>query len=220
MFKLFQLLLFLIVPIFFALLAFRVVARALSHVAFNPGSAQGGAKIQDLRAKLQEVATGALHPWDAESLGLLSLKVQYSKKPGWTDRTATGAIVSIYQEPLIAFARAEAGRDKLTLARTSAHEFLLRHKGKETEIWIDDKPYAVYFDGSLLESGKNSRLIARLEAPSDEEHAAILIGTTEAAMMNNPKRMVNPNPRAFSLLCQCSPEDEKAILAIYLAKLL
>lgn len=198
--------------------AFYFIAKILSKIVFDPSSRAWKRNLEKLQAQVRSQGAGALVPWDAEMLGLLSLNRSKVKKPGWWDSTAAGIFTSIYQEPVLAYAGQTSGKTAVFVARTSVKEFIFRQKEKETEVWIDNKPFAVYISGVLLAAGRSSQVLARVEAEADEAQWPVMLGDKAAAVITNPDRTADagPNPRALTMLRKVNSEEEDALLALAL----
>lgn len=195
-----------------------MIARVFGQIAWNPESKAFKRLLESLRARLKKQSAN-LVPWDHEMLSLLSLNRINEKEPGWFDPVSSGQITTIYQEPVLSYVTQNAGKVQLTLARTSDREFILRKKGRETEIWLNGQPFGLYIDGNLLAPGKGSRVLARLEDRADETQSPLLLGNTAAVSISNPERKSGPNPRALTLLRELTPEEENAALAMALVKM-
>ena len=200
---------------------FYVIASILGSIAFNPESRAWKdllAKLRDRLKKRSKVrGTGVsdpLLPCNTETLSHLSLKPKVLKKAGWRDPVFEGIFSTIYQEPVLIYAGQKSGNSAVFVAQTSDKEFVFRQKGKETEIWTGGQPYAVYVDGTLLSSGKQSRMLAKLETGADLRQWPVLLGQGEAAMLTNGDRVVSPIPRALTLLRSLTPEEEQALLVL------
>ncbi|MFN0215688.1 MAG: hypothetical protein ACKVT2_15630 [Saprospiraceae bacterium] len=225
MFALFRLLFFALLAGLFITGVFYFLASILSSIAFSPDSRAWKELIEKLRARLNKQKgarnTGmpeVLHSLDAEILSHLSLKPKILKKAGWRDPVFEGVLGTIYQEPVLKFAGKKSGRTGVIVARTSDKEFILRHKAKETEIWQNGQPYAVFVNGNLLSSGKQSRLLAKLEIDPELKQWPVLLGQGEAAMLTNAQRAVSPIPRALTVLRILEPEEKEALLLLVLIK--
>jgi hypothetical protein len=193
---------------------FYLIAKLISRINFNPESQAWKKTLEGLRNKLKAQAAGALVPWDKEMLSLLSLNRSNVKKPGFFNSTAEGVFLTIFQEPVMAYAIQKSGKTGVIVARTSDREFIFRQKGKETEIWLNGQPFGVLVDGALLAAGKTSRLLARLEKKPGEPQFPVLLGDAVAASIANPALVDSPNPRALTLLREVSSEEESALLAL------
>lgn len=198
--------------------AFYFIAKMLGRIVFDPASRAWKRTLEKLQARLRSQAAGALVPWDEEMLGLLSLNRHKVKKPGFWDSTSEGVFSSIYQEPVLAYAGQTSGNTAAYVARTSAKEFVFRQKEKETEIWINNQPFAVFINGTLLTAGRSSQILARLDASEGESQWPVLLNDKAAAAITNPGRLATagPNPRALTLLRKVTPEEEDALLALVL----
>lgn len=198
------------------------IARSMFNFALNPDTRAWRNLLERLRARLSKrTAATPLIPWDSEMAALLSLNRIDVKKPGWFDGISEGVFTSIYHEPVLAYAGQLSGKNGVLLARTSDREFIFRIKGKETEIWVNQQPFGVLVDGSLLAAGRNNRLLARIEAePAESQFPVLLADNKTAAAISNPTKTSMPNPRAISLLRALSAEEENTVLALAVLKIM
>lgn len=199
---------------------FYFIANVLGSLAFNPESRAWKELLAKLRGRLRRPTMPRPADRDGDTLAQLSLKPKILKKAGWRDPVFEGVFSTIYQEPVMVFAGQKSGKTAAIVAQTSDKEFIFRQKGKETEIWQDGQPYAVFVNGALISSGKQGRLLAQLDADSDHKQWPVLIGQSEAAALTNEARAVSPIPRALTLLRKLQPEEEKALLVLVVAKTL
>ena len=195
-----------------------LAARAFGQISWNPESKAFKRLLESLRARLKKQSTN-LVPWDHEMPGLLSLNRINEKKRGWFDPVSSGQLTTIYQEPVLSYVTQNAGKVRLTLARTSDREFILRQKGGETEIWLNGQPFGLFANGALLAPGKSARILARLDDRGDETQSPLLLGNSPAVTLSNPERKSGPNPRALTLLRELTPEEENTALAMALVKM-
>ncbi len=197
---------------------FYFIAKMLGRIVFDPASNAWKRTLEKLQTRIRSQAAGALVPWDEEMLALLSLNRVNVKKPGFWDSTSEGVFSSIYQEPILAYAGQTSGKTAAYVARTSAKEFIFRQKEKETEIWINNQPFAVFINGTLLAAGRSTQILARLEAEPAEAQWPVLLNDKAAAAITNPQRAASagPNPRALTLLRKVTSEEEDALLALTL----
>lgn len=179
----------------------------------GPGTKAWNNRIQRLRDALKKF-TGALVPWDAEMLHLLSLNKVQVQKAGWFGRPAGGVFTSIYHEPIFAFVKERPTKAPILLARTSDREFVFRLKGKETEIWVNLQPLGVLVNGALLAAGKGSKLIARVDNNSGVAQSIVEVGGKPAATLLHPDHADSPMPRAVTLLRELTAEEETVVLAL------
>jgi hypothetical protein len=215
---LFNLLTFLLTTGLFFAGIFYYVLKLLGRIVFDPSSQAWKNTLEKLQTRLKSQGAGALTPWDSEMLGLLSFNESNVKKTGWWDSIFEGVFQSIFQEPLVAYVGQTSGSTAVYLARTSDTSFIFRQKEKETEIWVNNQPYAIYVKDMLLSAGKSSQVIARIEIEPSEAQWPVLFDEKAAAALNNPKRLesAGPNPRALTLLRKVSKEEETALLALAL----
>jgi len=197
------------------------IARSMFNFALNPDTRAWRNLLERLRARLSKrTATTRLVPWDGEMAALLSLNRTDVKKPGWFDSISEGVFTTIYHEPVLAYVGQLSGKNGVLLARTSDREFIFRMKGKETEIWVNNQPFGVLVDSTLLAAGRSSCLLARIEAePAESQFPVLLADNKTAAAISNPAKTSMPNPRALSLLRSLSPEEENTVLALAVLKM-
>ena len=193
---------------------FYFVASIIGGIAFNPASSAWKSLLAKLRDRVKKRMPEALSPYDAENLTQLSLLPTILKKASWGDASFEGVFSTIYKEPVLVFAGQKNGNTAAILAQTIDQEFIFRLKGKETEVWLNNQPYAVYVDGNLLSSGKSAKLLAKLETDSDLRQWPVLLGNTEAATLTNAARVISPIPRALTLLRDLSPAETQALLVL------
>lgn len=217
-----NLLSFLLTTGLFIIGAFYFIAKMLGRIVFDPASAAWKRTLEKLQARVRGQVAGALVPWDDEMLALLSLNRHKVKKPGFWDSTSEGVFSSIYQEPVLAYAGQTSGNTAAFVARTSVKEFIFRQKEKETEIWINNQPYAVLINGTLLAAGRSGRILARMEDGAGEAQWPVFLDDKPAAAITNPARLstAGPNPRALTLLRKVTPAEEDALLAMALVQAL
>ena len=220
--RLFSLLTFLLTTAAFVVGIFYFIAKLIGQIAFDPGSKAWKKTIEKLQARIRSQGAGALIPWDAEMLSLLSLNQSKVKKPGWWDSTSEGVYMSIFQEPVLAYAGQKSGNTAVFVARSSKQEYILRQKQKETEVWIDNKPFGVFISDVLLAAGSSSKLLAEVDVEKGEAQWPVKIGNEVVAAINNPARAeeAGPNPRALSFFRKLNAEEEDIVLAVTLVYLL
>ncbi|MBL7806345.1 MAG: hypothetical protein JNN28_00925 [Saprospiraceae bacterium] len=196
---------------------FFFIANVLSSLAFNPASRAWRELIQKLRTRNRIRMENAPVPFNTESLTHLSGKPKILKKAGWRDGVFEGVYHTIYQEPVAYFAGQKNGKTAAIVVQAADREFILRKKGKETEIWLNGDPYAVLVDGVLLSSGRQGKMLAKLEVDTELRQWPVIIGQGESATLTNLDRAVSPIPRAVGLLRNLNPEEEQVLLALTIA---
>ncbi|HLP92400.1 MAG TPA: hypothetical protein VK168_00075 [Saprospiraceae bacterium] len=193
---------------------FYVVANFLSGLAFNPASRAWRELVQKLRTRNRIRAGQTLMPLNTETLSHLSLKPKILKKAGWRDGIFEGVFSTIYQEPVAVFAGQKSGKTSAVVVQAADREFIIRQKGKETEVWLNGDPYAVLVDGVLLSAGRQGKMLAKMDLDTDLRQWPVIIGQGESATLTNLERAVSPIPRAVGLLRPLSAEEEQALLVL------
>lgn len=212
---LFSLILFLLMFGGFVTAVIYLVIKTFTGAGPLPGSRQWDVLIQRMREKIKP-RRATLIPWDVEMFQLLSLRnLANARKKWWGGSDAEGTLTTIYQEPVVLYEKSGTGKISLLLAQTSDREFVFRQKDRETEIWLNGRPLGVLAGNVLLEPGKGSRMIAKLERSADAAHFPLLLGADTSATLTNPQKPgATPNPRAITLLRALSPEEENVVLAL------
>jgi hypothetical protein len=192
-----------------------LISKAISGISFNPESNAWKTMLERLRKQAQKQLAGKLVPWDQEIMSLLSFNRSVVRNPGFFDSTAEGVYTTIFHEPVLAYASQVSGANSVTVARTSDREFIFRKKAKETEIWINGQPFAVFTGGALIAAGRTNRVIAQLNNSDQADlQLPVMIGDKEVASLSSPGRSTSPNPRALTLLRPLNQEEENAVLAL------
>lgn len=198
----------------FAAVVFSAIIYTIARAAF--GSAQSNTKalnvlLGQLRAVIQSKRV-ELTPWDQEMLPLLSANRANEKKSGWGAPVLSGTLTSIYHEPIVNYALRKSGKNALIVAQTSDREFVFRIKEKETEVWVEGQPFAIFVGGNLLSADKKGRLLAQIDLKTGEKYFPLQLDNDIAATILNPERAEGPNPRALTLLRKTLTREEEDAL--------
>ncbi len=195
---------------------FSVLINVFGNFMLQPGSRQWDALVNRLRGHIQELRS-SLIPWDGKDLMPLLSYAQLERKNSWFEsgNIRTGSIQTIYQEPVVGISECTLKGSKVAVAQTSKHEFVYRMRDRDVDIWLNSQPFAVFSGGSLLASGRTSKLLAQIQNSGDDRHLPVVIGNQTALTLNNPKYPpASPNPRALLVLRDLQPEEEVAVLAL------
>lgn len=199
-----------------------LIKRAFSDVRLSVPSNSSSAfrdVLEQLRQQVKAL-TPELVPWDGEMFSLLSLRRQPARGKGRFRSDATGYLLSIFQEPVVAFAAQSAGKHKVVVARLHDREFVFRQKDREVEIWLNGEPFGTFTGGALLSADKGARLLAKVEERPSEQHSEVLLSSGRSVSLTNRERASGPNPRAAVLVKELTREEENAALAVALLRLL
>ncbi|MCS6928036.1 MAG: hypothetical protein NZM43_00940 [Saprospiraceae bacterium] len=197
-----------------------LLKRALSDVSFPaPSSASFQTVLEELRQHIKGLIP-ALVPWDEEMFSLLSLHQQPARQKGGPRGITSGYLMSIFQEPVVAFATRQWGKQKIVVARLVDREFVYRIKEKDAEIWLNGEPFAVFSNQALLSPDKSARVLARLEERAEERYSELVLAEGRTVSLANRKKAVGPNPRAAVLVKDLTRKEEDTALAVALLRLL
>jgi hypothetical protein len=196
---------------------FNVLINVFGSLMLQPGSRQWDALVHRLRGHIQDLKS-ALVPWDGKDMMPLLSIGELKRKSTWFESGTirTGSIATIYQESVVAICECTLNKgSKVALAQTSKYEFVYRMRERDVEIWVNSQPFGVFSGGSLLASGRGSRLLAQIQPGSDDRNLPVVMGTQTVLTLTNPKYPpASPNPRAILLLRDLQPEEEVAALAL------
>jgi len=163
----------------------------------------GSSRVQQERDKLIEdihKLSGDLIPWSKKDAELLSYGV--TEKKIYKGDSSKGVFVSIYDEPMMAFATKEFNRAKLVkmvMASTANHKFYYLHKGKSIECYFNDQHIGFLKDDYMFYSMKK-RLAGRINSGGDDSYSSIIYKDAELGLIN-PLSFDSPfSKRVFDLI--------------------
>lgn len=212
---------FIFIIIFFIALASsgamgsRIVYQGFSNL--NPGKAKVEGDFRKLQESLKEQRP-SLVPWSDAERALLSLKTKPYKEKTGNLKSAEGTIISIYHEPMVLFSyKRYLGKkeDAILVILTSHHEYLYRLKKGRIEVAYNGKYFGSITPQMTIVS-ENKKTLAQINVHSSREYYPILIRGKEIGTIGDYKRSKKVNPRAFEILSELSPDDEKILLALAL----
>ena len=181
--------------------------------------------FQPSRRRLNSDA-GALHQlldkfrpqlitWTDEDWALLSHVHQEIKQTNFIISKGSGVVVSIYQQPMIAFAYKKylaAGTDILLLASTQTHEFVYRIQHHQMEVWHKEK-FLGTLKKDLVFYNPQKQPIARIDKTANLQ-TAILLGSNPVLAITAPEAATGFIPRAIDFCYPQSGDNETLLLAL------
>jgi len=191
----------------------RTVFNGFSNL--NPGKAKVQADFRKIQAELAK-KRAELVPWSDEDRSLLSLKRKPYKERTGSVKSAEGTFISIYQEPMVHFAyKRYLGKKEnaIMVVMTSHHEYLYRIKNNHVEVALNGKYLGGITPDFALVSDKK-KTMAKIDTYSNSDYYPITVEGREVGSVGDVKKAKKVNPRAFELLAQLSPNEEKKMLAL------
>lgn len=191
----------------------RAVYRGFSNL--NPGKAKIEADFRKIQGEMSE-KRATLVPWSDEDRGLLSLKTEPYKERTGNVKSAEGTIISIYHEPMVLFAykRYIGKKENAILAVISSHhEFLYRIKKNKVEVALNGKYFGSITPDFTLVSEKKKPWV-HIQTQKILDYFPIIVEGRDIGSIGNIKQTKKVNPRAFELLSEISPTEEKKMLAL------
>ncbi|MEP6646782.1 MAG: hypothetical protein ABJC12_06815 [Saprospiraceae bacterium] len=190
------------------------------------GMSPGTRKInQDLASMRQIIRPfqAQLIPFQEErELELMSLKLDLKSQKKGLDKITAGTILSIYSEPMVAFAFKEyikAERDALLCCRTSHIEVIFRIKKQGVDVYFNGNQVAMIDQNNVLHGLKSRGILGRIR-PYSTDLLSVIVKDKEVGQMFNPLRPHTYQQRAFTLLSHLDDEEEAIFIALCLFELL
>lgn len=175
--------------------------------------------VEQMRSAIAERAA-SLIPWDQEEMKLLSLEHVNNRLKRGDVATKSGTLVSIYQEPMVAYNYKKYGskRNAVIYAKTSNRAYIYRIKSQGIQIYLDEQPLGILQMNGVLYA-PNKKMIAQLNLQPDELLSPILVKNREVGNLVNPKIVDKVNPRAFDLVSQMQSDEEDIFLSLSILQL-
>ncbi len=211
---------FLILVVFAALassgaMGARTVFQGFSNL--NPGKAKVQADFRKIQAELGEKRAN-LVPWSDEDRSLLSLKKKPYKEKTGSVKSAEGTFISIYQEPMVHFSyKRYLGKKEnaILVVLTSHYEYLYRIKKNKVEVALNGKYLGGITPDFALVSDKKKQM-AKIQTFANSDYYPMTVDGRDVGGIGDVKKAKKVNPRAFELLAELSPNEEKKMLALAL----
>lgn len=192
-----------------------------AFLSFQPGDKKVLADLTTLKLDLKEYIA-SLATWDREDFGLLSLN--QIKRKRWQDlsNTVKGIIISIYQEPMIAYIHRQylsSGKSAVLYARNSQHEWVFRVRTHQTEISMDGRYLGTLKEDGGLYDASGRHLIAKMQPPIFDGSIPVLMEKGEVGHLIIKNTQGKVNPRVFEMLKDLSIEEEQVTIALAIIKI-
>ncbi|MEO6133299.1 MAG: hypothetical protein ABIQ02_15765 [Saprospiraceae bacterium] len=190
------------------------------------GMPPGTRKInQDLAVMRQIIKPyqSQLIPFQEErELELMSLKLDMKTQKQGLDKIIAGTILSIYSEPMVAFAYKDylkGIRDALLCCRTCNIEVIFRIKKQSVDVYFNGNQVAMIDQNNVMLGLKSKGILGRIR-PYSNDMLSVIIKNKEAGQMFNPLRPHNYQQRAFALMANLDTEEEAIFIALCLYEML
>ncbi len=158
------------------------------------------AKEKENLLELVHSMSSALIPWSRKDAELLSFGV--SDKKIYKGDSSKGIFISIYDEPIMAFATKEFNRAKLVkmvMAHTRNHKFFYMETPKSVQCYFNDQQIGFLKDDYLFYSMKK-RLAGRINSGGHDSYSSVVYKDAELGLIN-PLAFDSPfHKRVFELV--------------------
>lgn len=175
----------------------------------------GKARIKKEREKLikeLEPFRDRLVPIEAEDLELISFTI--SEKKTYRSSSGKGLFLSIYDEPMMAFAFNTFNHkklQKLIMIETANHHILYMDKHKYTDCYFNNQLIGKITGNNLMYSPRK-RLLGRVHNSPDAAYSSIIFKDKEIAVFNPIETDSKFNKRVFDIVKGKITKDEQLVL--------
>ncbi|KXK40435.1 MAG: hypothetical protein J5I52_11430 [Saprospiraceae bacterium] len=157
-----------------------------------------------------------LIPFSKEEMDLLSVNQSFqSKKRGFT-KMATGALDTIYYEPLFAYSRKWLySNQPITLVCNSKNDYVYLDKGNRLHVYINLKEVGI-IDSQGKMIGLNNKILGYIDTSTNAPTFSVYIYDKLIGFVTNPKHEDKALPRFYSLLRDITDEEREILICLSL----
>lgn len=198
----------LVLFIFFAAIAFIAYQLYNFFVSINNSSGQRRRDLDRLKVQMREMVK-ELIPMNHTEMELLSVNQSGVSKSRGMNGVETGAFISVYHEPLLAYAYKQysyPADQSILLVSSASDNFVYMTKGGSTQVFHNDLPLGLIDSEGNMYDEKTNRKMARIEADQMLSSHPVRIEGREVGEIVNARLNESPNPRAYQFL---EPMNEK-----------
>jgi hypothetical protein len=189
-----------------------LIYRTFHAIQSKPDGAGFQASVQKMEAELS-ASQGNLVPWATDTMSLLCANpIEQHKKGLFLQTSHSGVMGTIYQEPVANYTKTELGKSYLLMVKTLADTYLYRKTTAQTEIWVNQELIGVLVGDSILSGDNKGRLLAQLDADTQQPERLLTIGDTPTLTLCTKHAPDEVNPRAVQVLSE--PKDPKLAQAL------
>lgn len=171
-----------------------------------------GQRRRDVDSVRQDIKplTDELVPLSSEELRLLSINTIKGKSKLGLGTQLSGHVLSIYQEPLLAYGRKNygiGGRKSITLIKTQTEEYVYLSEGDRTQVVYNGHDIGVVNSDGNLYDHKTRELVAKIDVDEVLRTHPVIIEGREVGELVNIDRAESPSPRAYEFVEEMSGEE-------------
>ncbi len=183
---------------------------------FRPGPTRMRKEVEKLLSSFKEV-TPDLVPIDKKELELFSHSHIQQESRGGIAKTAKGIVVSIYEEPLVAYAyKRYSGKKEnaLLIAKTAHKEFFFRIRNQQVQVSLNNQAIGIIERNGVLYSPGNFQPMAKIEKKGKTESFPINVEGKEVAVMIPEDVSLNVHQRALQFVGDLNQREELLLLVM------
>lgn len=175
----------------------------------------GKNRIKKEREKLikeLEPFRSRLVPIEPEDLELLSFTID--EKKTYRSSYGKGLFISIYDEPMVAFAFNTFNHSKLQrllMIETANHHLLYMNRNKYVDCYFNNQLVGKITGNNLLYSPRK-RLIGRIHTSDDKNYSSLIVKDKEVAIFNPIENSSKFNKRVFDIVKNKISKEEQLVL--------
>jgi hypothetical protein len=183
---------------------------------FRPGPTRMKKEVEKLLSSFKDVIP-ELVPIDVKELELFSHSHIRQESRGGISKTAKGIIVSIYEEPLVAYAyKRYSGKKEnaLLIARTANATFFFRIRNQQVQVSLNDQAIGIIERNGILYSPGNFQPMAKIEKKEKTESFPITVEGKEVAILIPEDTSLKVHQRALQFVGNLNKREELLLLVM------
>jgi len=181
---------------------------------FHPGPTRVRKEVEKLLSSFKPMFS-ELVPIDAKELELFSHSHVKQEAKGGLSKTAKGIVVSIYEEPLVAYAYKRYNGKKenaVLLVRTANREIFFRIRNQQVQVTLNNQAIGIIERNGVLYSPGNFQPMAKIEKKGRTESFPINVEGKEVATMIPKDPSMKVYQRALQFVGELNQREELLLI--------
>jgi hypothetical protein len=183
---------------------------------FHPGPERVRTELDKLLLSFKDVLPD-LVPLDKNELELISHSQALSEVRGGIAKTAKGIIISIFEEPMMAFAyKRYTGQNEnaALLVRTAHQEIFYRIRNQQVQVSLNNQPIGVIERNGVLYSPGNFQPLAQINKINRKDAYPITVEGKEVATLIPEDKTLKVHQRALQFVGQLNKREELFLIIL------
>ena len=185
-------------------------------ISINSSSGQRRRDVEEMKLQMADQVK-ALIPMNNSELELLSVNQSGVSTTRGLNSVKTGAFISVYQEPLVAYAYKRynyPSENSILLVSTASDDFIYMSEGQKTQVFLNNSELGIIDAEGNMYDPRTKQQLARIEADQVLSSHPVKIGEKEVGEIVNVRLNESPNPRAYQFLEPMDEREEKIFKAL------